>query len=68
MTPEVLSAESPVEISEFQLGGGSVFGYKKPSPFFDLPAARSESPATGFGIRSVSVVDGKGLQKSAFGS
>jgi len=35
-----------------RLGAGSVFGFRKPSRFFDLPSARSESSATGFGIGS----------------
>jgi len=45
-------------------GGGSVFGFLKSFPFFDLPATRSESPATGFGTGSVSVVIHKGHRKT----
>jgi len=40
---------------EIRFDGGSVFGFLKSFRFFDLPASRSESTATGFGIRSVSV-------------
>ena len=39
-----------------QFGGSSDFGFHKPSRFFDLPSAHSESPTIGFGIRSVEVV------------
>ena len=54
--------------SEVRFGGGSDFGFHKPSTFFDLPAVRSESHTTGFGIRSVSVIDGKGHRKSCYAS
>ena len=47
-----------------RFGDGSVFGSHEPFPFFDLPATGSESPATGFGIRSVSVVRHKGHRKT----
>ena len=36
-------------------GAGSDFGFHKPFRFFDLPASRSESPTTGFGIGSVGI-------------
>jgi hypothetical protein len=42
------------------------FGFMNPSRFFDLPASSPESPATGFGIRSVSVGNGKGHRKSSY--
>ena len=47
-----------------RFGRSSVFGFLKPFPFFGLPATRSESPATGFGIGSVSVVRHKGHRKT----
>jgi len=50
--------------SEIQFDGGSVFGFLKPFPFFALPVTRSESPATGFGTGSVSVVIHKGHRKT----
>ena len=53
---------------EFRFGGDSDFGFRKPCRFFDLPSARSESPATGFGMGSVSVIDGKGLRKNVWDS
>ena len=61
-------AAPPIAVPEFRLGGSSEFGFRKPSRFFDLPTARSESTATGFGIGSVSVIDGKGHQKSCYAS
>ena len=74
-TPEVLDAGSPINNipditnpenadSEIRFGGGSMFGFLKPFPFFGLPATRSESPATGFGTGSVSVVRHKGHRKT----
>jgi len=50
--------------SEIQFDGGSEFGFLKPFPFFALPVTRSESPATGFGTGSVSVVIHKGHRKT----
>ena len=58
----------PLADPEIRFGGGSVFGFLKPFPFFDLHATRSESPATGFGTGSVSVIDGKGHRKSCYAS
>ena len=45
-----------------------MFGFHKPSHFFDLPAARSEWPTTGFGIGSVSVAGQKGHRKICYDS
>ena len=53
---------------QFRFGGSSDFGFHNPSSLFDLSAARSESPTTGFGIRSVSVGNGKGHRKSFWDS
>ena len=44
-----------IAYSEVWFGGSSDFGSHNPSPFFELPSACSEWPATGFGIVSVSV-------------
>ena len=54
----------PLADPEIRFGGGSVFGFLKPFRFFDLPATRSESPATGFGTGPVSVVRHKGHRKT----
>jgi hypothetical protein len=51
-----------------KFGAGSDFGFHKPSRFFDLPTTRSESPAAGIGIGSVSVGDRKTRQKSSYNS
>jgi hypothetical protein len=48
-------ADPQIAVSEFQFGVGSVFGFHKPFRFFDLAAARSQSPITWLGIGSVSV-------------
>jgi hypothetical protein len=67
---EVLAAGSPIhdisEITESKIsdsvvrfGDRSDFGFHKPSRFFNLPSARSESPGTGFGIGSVESVHQK---------
>ena len=52
----------------FRLGGGSVFGSHNPFLLLDLPVSRSEWPITGFGMSSVSVVDGKGHRESCYAS
>ena len=49
--------------SAIRFGGGSVFGFKKLSGFFDLPASRSESPHLHFGTGSVGA--GFGRQSEA---
>jgi hypothetical protein len=76
MAPGVLNAGSPnhdnqdiedpeIAASEFRFGGGSVFGFKKPFRFFDLPTTRSKSPIIWLGIRSVSVGKRMSKKKSA---
>ena len=42
-------------ISAVRFGGGSDFGFHKPSPFFDLTASRSESRLRRLGLGSVGV-------------
>jgi hypothetical protein len=64
VTRQMTALPSGSRRSEFRFGGGSVFGFHKPFRFFYLTAIRSESPTTGFGMGSVSVVDGKGHRKS----
>jgi hypothetical protein len=77
IAPEVLSAGSPKHVtphvtepqisdSAVRFGAGSDFGFHKPSRFFDLTVTRSESPTTGFGIGSVSVVRWRGARKSRY--
>ena len=58
--------EPQIADSEIQFGGSSDFGFHKPSRIFDLPASRSESLTTGFGIRSVSIAGQKGHRKNTF--
>ena len=58
--PEILSRpdapDDPSPPLKVRFGTGSDFGFHKPSRFFDLPSAHSESTAAGFGIRSVEVI------------
>jgi hypothetical protein len=63
-TPDIEAP--PISVSQVRFGAGSDFGFMNPSRFFDLPASSPESPATGFGIRSVSVGNGKGHRKSSY--
>jgi hypothetical protein len=59
-------AGKKISISEIRFGGGSGFGFKNPSPFFDLDAIRSQSPITWIGIGSVSVTAKWGHRKSVW--
>ena len=61
-------AAPPIAVSWIRFGGSSVFGFHEPSRFFDLPATRSESTATGFGMGSVSVACRKGHWESVWDS
>ena len=65
--PEVLDAGSPkhgilditapqIAVPEIRFGTRSDFGFHKPSPFFDLPAIRSELPTIRIGMGSVQSV------------
>jgi hypothetical protein len=59
-------AGKKIAVSEIRFGGGSGFGFKNPSPFFDLSASRSQSPITWLGIGSVSVTAKWGHRKSVW--
>ena len=51
-TPETREAP-PIAVSAVRFGPGSDFGFRKPFPFFDLLASRSETYWPKFGIGSV---------------
>ena len=61
-------AELKIAVSEIRLSTRSVFDFHKPSRFFDLHAARSESSTIRFGIGSVLADKKWGRQKSRYDS
>jgi len=69
LTHDIPNSEAPeIAASAVRFGAGSNNGFQKPSPFYHLPASRSESPTTRFGMGSVSAVRQKDHRKRRYNS